>query len=31
MKERGLTEALAVDDHFKQAGLRALLLPEDGA
>lgn len=28
MKERGMTEALAAEDHFRQAGLRALLLPE---
>ncbi|CAN5701435.1 PIN domain-containing protein [soil metagenome] len=25
MKERGLTEALTTDEHFKQAGFRALL------
>jgi predicted nucleic acid-binding protein len=31
MTEQGLTEALAADDHFKQAGFHALLLPEDGA
>jgi predicted nucleic acid-binding protein len=28
MQERGLTEALAADSHFKQAGFRALLLDE---
>lgn len=28
MMERGLTEALAADDHLRQAGFRALLLPE---
>jgi predicted nucleic acid-binding protein len=26
MQERGLTEALAADSHFRQAGFRALLL-----
>jgi predicted nucleic acid-binding protein len=29
MEERGLSEALTTDDHFVQAGFRALLL-EDG-
>lgn len=27
MNERGLTEALTADDHFRQAGFRALLAP----
>lgn len=27
MRERGLQEALTADDHFRQAGFRALLLP----
>ncbi len=26
MRERGLTEALTTDDHFRQTGYRALLL-----
>ena len=26
MTDRGLTEALTTDDHFRQAGFRALLL-----
>ena len=30
MKEHGLTDALAADDDFKQAGFRVLLLPEAG-
>ena len=29
MRERGLTDALTVDDHFPQAGFRALLLHDD--
>ena len=28
MEERGLREALTADDHFRQAGFRALLLEE---
>lgn len=28
MRERGLTAALTADDHFRQAGFRALLLEE---
>ena len=28
MQERGLTEALTTDEHFKQAGFRALLRDE---
>jgi hypothetical protein len=28
MKDRGLTEALTTDDHFRQAGFRALLLDD---
>lgn len=28
MKDRGLTDALTADEHFKQAGFRALLLLE---
>lgn len=30
MMERGLTEALTTDDHFRQAGFRALLLDRTG-
>lgn len=29
MRERGLQEALTADGHFRQAGFRALLLPEE--
>ncbi len=29
MSQRALTEALTTDDHFRQAGFRALLLEED--
>jgi len=28
MQERGLTNALTTDEHFEQAGFRALLRPE---
>ena len=28
MQDRGLTDALTADDHFRQAGFRALLLEE---
>jgi predicted nucleic acid-binding protein len=31
MRERGLTEALTTDEHFRQAGFRALLLEEPHA
>jgi hypothetical protein len=29
MKERGITEALTTDDHFRQAGFRALLKEDE--
>ncbi len=29
MRQRGLTDALAVDEHFRQAGFRSLLLDEE--
>jgi uncharacterized protein len=31
MQDRGLTEALTTDDHFRQAGFRALLLDDPAA
>jgi hypothetical protein len=30
MTERGLIDALTADEHFEQAGFRALLMPEAG-
>jgi len=30
MKERGITKALAYDEHFQQAGFAALLRAEPG-